>query len=71
MANFDFRTYCNICWVMFGTSRNVTKYEPSGPLFITEILQKNKKIYIRKYGNIMEMLGFATTHKTKILLDQH
>ena len=37
---FDFWTYCHNVWKIFGTSRNITKYRPPGPLFMTEILQK-------------------------------
>ena len=37
---FDFRTYCNTFWIIFGTSRKSTKSGPSGPLFITEMLQQ-------------------------------
>ena len=40
MANSVPRTYCNICWNIFGTSKNVTKDRPSGPLFITKVFQK-------------------------------
>ena len=32
IASFDFRTDCNTFWIIFGTSNNVTKYRPSGPL---------------------------------------
>ena len=33
MANFDSRTYCNTFWNMFGTTKNVTKYGPSDPVW--------------------------------------
>ena len=41
MANFDSRTYCNIFWMMSGTSKHVTKSGPSDPVSITRTFQKN------------------------------
>ena len=38
MANLGSRTYSSTFWNIFGTSKNVTTYGPSDPLFITEIL---------------------------------
>ena len=34
IANFDFRTYSNTCWIMFGTSKMFTRSGPLHPLFI-------------------------------------
>ena len=39
MANEGPRTYSNTFWIIFGTSKNVTKCRPPGHLFITKILQ--------------------------------
>ena len=44
MANFDPRTYCNTFWNISETSKNVTKYRPSDPVFITKRFQKYKKM---------------------------
>ena len=43
IANFDFRTYRNTFWIIFGTSHKSTKSCPLYPLFITKTLQKYKK----------------------------
>ena len=40
MVKFDFRTYCNTRWIIFGTSNMFTKYGPLHSLFITKTLQK-------------------------------
>ena len=44
---------CNICLVIFGTSPKMTKYRPSGPLFITEVLQEYKKHMETLYKHII------------------
>ena len=44
MAYFDCQTYCNTFWMTSGTSKKTTKYVPSGPVFITKVLQKIQEI---------------------------
>ena len=53
MANFAFRTSCNMFWNIFDTSKKVTEYRPSGPLFITEILHEIKEIMETIYKHIV------------------
>ena len=49
IANFDFRTYCNIFWI-YGTFKKSSKSGPSDPVFITTIRQKVQE----KSGNNFE-----------------
>ena len=44
MTIFDFQTDYNTFWIIFETSKNVTKYGP-GPLFITKLLQTIEEMY--------------------------
>ena len=48
MANLGFRTSCNTRWIILATSKNMTKYGPPGPLFITEMLQRIEE----KHGHL-------------------
>ena len=43
MANFDSRTYCNIFWSIFGTSKNVTKYGPRALYLLQKYFKQYKK----------------------------
>ena len=56
MANFDSRMDCNTFWILYGASKNVTKYGPSEPVFITNYFKK----YKTKYGNIHEHIIFIS-----------
>ena len=40
IAHLGFRTYCNTVLDIFATSKQLTKYRSSEPLFITETIQK-------------------------------
>ena len=53
MANFDFRTYCNTSWVIFGTPKKTTKYGPVDPVFITKAFQKIQENPTNIIKNIM------------------
>ena len=52
MANLGTRTYSNTFWIIFGTSKNVTKSRPPRPLFITRILQNIQENMDTFYTNI-------------------
>ena len=45
---------CNTFWNIFGTTKTVTKSGPSGPVFITRILQQIQE----QYGGIFETYDF-------------
>ena len=44
MANFYFRTYSNSFWIIYGTSKKVTKYGPPPPYLLQKYYKTYKKI---------------------------
>ena len=53
IVNLDFRTYCDIGWNIFGTSKNSTKYGPADPLFTTKHFNEYKNIPQTSLTNII------------------
>ena len=44
MANFDFRTYCNTFWIIFGTPKNRQNMDPRTPYVLQKCLKTYKKL---------------------------
>ena len=46
MANSWFRTYSNTFWIIFGTSKNVSKLRPPAPYSLPNYFNQYKKIWM-------------------------